>query len=107
MADFKQHYFVCTNSRPPFAKPSCGPRGANEILAKLKEEVEKNNFTDIKVTACGCLGPCEEGTVIVVYPEGTWYRNVMLSDVSDLVEIHMKTDHPVERLLYNSVAEPK
>ena len=99
MSKFRQHFFVCTNVRPPFAKPSCGPKGSNEILLRLKEEVEKLGLKEeVKITGSGCLGPCEEGPTIVVYPEGTWYKGVTLEDVAEIVEKHILTGQPVERL---------
>ncbi len=98
---FRQHFFVCTNARPPFAKPSCGPLGSNPIAMKLKEEVENRGLEDeVKVTASGCLGPCESGPVIVVYPEATWYKNVTLEDVDEIIESHMVGGKPVARLVY-------
>lgn len=97
-----QHFFICTNARPPFAKPSCGPKNSNQILIMLQEEVEKRGLTDnIKVTGCACLGPCEDGPVMVVYPEGIWYGHITPEDVSEIVELQMLQGKPVTRLLYN------
>ena len=101
MSRFKQHFFVCTNTRPPFAKPSCGPKDSNPIVALLKEEVEKHDLVDsVKITACGCLGPCEEGPIMVVYPDGTWYRGVTPTDVAEIVDRHVLQNEPVKTLLY-------
>ncbi|HXM45198.1 MAG TPA: hypothetical protein VN924_28425 [Bryobacteraceae bacterium] len=36
----------------------------------------------------------------MVYPEGTWYCNVRLADVDEIVTEHMLRGRPVERLLY-------
>lgn len=103
MGKIKQHYFVCTNARPPFAKPSCGPQNSNQLLMLLQEEVEKRGlFDEIKVTGCDCLGPCEEGPIVVVYPAGTWYRGVTTQDVPEIVESHMLQNRPVDRLFYES-----
>lgn len=102
MSKYRQHFFVCTNARPPFAKPSCSPSGSNEILTRLKEEVEKHGLKEeVKVTSSGCLGPCEEGPVIVVYPEGTWYKGVTLNDVQEIVEQHILEGKPVIRLVHD------
>ncbi len=102
MSKFKHHFFVCTNARPPFAKPSCGPQNSNQILMMLQEEVEKQCLSnEIKVTGCDCLGPCEEGPIMVVYPEGTWYKKVTVDDVSEIVETHIMGNKPVNKLIYN------
>ena len=100
MSKFRQHFFVCTNARPPFAKPSCGPQNSNQILMLLQEEVEKRGLlNEVKITGCDCLGPCEEGPIMVVYPEGTWYKKVTADDVSEIVETHIIQGKPVSRLL--------
>ena len=40
------------------------------------------------------LGLCDEGPVMVVYPEGVWYRRVQSSDVSEIVDAHLLNDKP-------------
>lgn len=97
----RQHFFVCTNTRPPFAGASCGVE-SNQILFKLREEVEKRNLTEeIKVTGCDCLGPCDDGPMMVVYPEGCWYKKVKLGDITEIVETHMVQGKVVKNLIYN------
>lgn len=101
MSKFRQHFFVCINQRPPFAKPSCGPQNANQILMMLTEEVEKRGLQEeVRITGSACLGPCDEGPAMVVYPEGTWYQHVTPEDVAEIVESHILNDKPVDRLIY-------
>lgn len=102
MSKFRQHFFVCTNARPPFSKPSCGSKNSNQILILLQEEIEKRGLlNEVKVTGCECLGPCEEGAIMVVYPEGTWYKKITADDVLEIVETHILQGNPVSRLIYN------
>ncbi len=66
----------------------------------LQAEVEKRGLlNEVKITGCDCLGPCEEGPIMVVYPEGTWYKKVTTDDVSEIVETHIIQGKPVSRLL--------
>jgi (2Fe-2S) ferredoxin len=98
---YKRHFFVCQTKRPPFAKPSCGQRGAEDILERLLEAIGSHPelWSDVAVTACGCLGPCFDGPSIVVYPENTWYAAVKSDDVQEIIESHLIGGKPVERLL--------
>ena len=41
MTKFKRHFFVCTNKRPPFGRPSCGASGSEEVFEMLKNERDK------------------------------------------------------------------
>ena len=33
-----------------------------------------------------CLGPCEQGQTVVVYPDATWYSKVTEADVSTILD---------------------
>ena len=51
------------------------------------------------VTNTGCLGVCNKGPIVVVYPEGTWYGNVKVEDVEKIVEQHIEGGKVVEELV--------
>lgn len=52
----------------------------------------------IRVNTAGCLDRCEEGPVIVVYPEGVWYTYMDREDVDEIIEEHLVHGRVVERL---------
>ena len=98
---YRRHFFVCVARRPPFAKPSCAPRGSQDLLQALADGVlEAGLAAEVAVTGTACLGPCESGPTIVVYPEGVWYRGVKVEDVPEIVSSHARGGVPVARLLY-------
>jgi (2Fe-2S) ferredoxin len=101
-AKFQRHFFVCVKDRPAMAKPSCGARHSAEVYNALVEELggHEELWETVCVTVASCLGPCFDGPMVVVYPEGTWYAGVTKDDVPELVEKHMVAGQPVERLLY-------
>jgi (2Fe-2S) ferredoxin len=101
MPKIERHFFVCDNARPAGGKPSCGARGAGEILSALQEGLGRHPelWGRIAVTPSGCLGPCFEGPTVVVYPEAVWYVGVTVADVPEIVERHMRDGLPVERLM--------
>ncbi len=51
-------------------------------------------------TESSCLGPCEHGPTVVVYPDGVWYKNVAIKDLTEILENHIEKNEPVERLVY-------
>lgn len=103
MSKYQRHFFVCNTQRPPMGKPSCGPRGAGEVLLALQEGLASHPelWDSVTVTACGCLGPCFDGPNLVVYPEGTWYAGVTPENVGEIVEAHLVEGRVVERLVYH------
>ena len=52
----------------------------------------------IRINKAGCLDRCEEGPVMVVYPEGIWYTYIDEEDIDEIVDSHLIAGKPVERL---------
>lgn len=78
--------------------------GAREVMQALIREIEKRGLqNEIKVLETGSLGGSADGVVMVVYPEGIYYRNVRLEDVPIIVEEHLLKGRPVRRLMMPSV----
>jgi len=99
---FKYHVFICQTQRPPMAKPSCGPRGAGDLLLALQEQLANHPelWGNVMITPSGCLGPCFDGPSMVVYPEAIWYCGVKKDDIAAIVSDHLIGGKPVERLIY-------
>ena len=53
----------------------------------------------VRINVAGCLDRCDEGPVLVIYPEGTWYTYVDQDDIDEIIESHIKNGEKVERLL--------
>lgn len=78
--------------------------GAREVMQALIKEIENRGLQDeIRVLETGSLGSSTDGVVMVVYPEGIYYRNVKIEDVPIIVEEHLLKGRPVKRLMMPSV----
>jgi (2Fe-2S) ferredoxin len=97
---FRHHAFACHTQRPPgHPRGSCGAVGAQALWERIGKALEKERLTDIGFTASGCLGFCNAGPLLVVYPEGVWYRPTTAEDVDELVQSHFKRGKRVDRLV--------
>lgn len=95
---YKKHVFICTNQKPA-PKKSCGEEHGLALVEAFKQALKDRGLQiDIRAQKTGCLDACAFGPALVVYPEGTYYGNVQLSDVEEIVESHLVNDQPVERL---------
>ena len=107
MEPFRFHVFVCTQQKPE-GIPSCPASGSLGVLDALDREIEARGLNhDVQLTTCGCMGFCDEGPVMVVYPAGVWYRRVQPSDAAEILAAHLRDAKPVDRLVWNDAAAMK
>jgi len=107
MEPFRLHLYACTQQKPE-GVPSCPTAGAWAVISALESEVQARGLdNDVQITTSGCMGLCDEGPIMVVYPEGVWYRKVQPSDVPEIVSAHLANGKPVQRLVWNDAAAMK
>ena len=97
---FEQHVFICMNQRED-GRPCCGAQGALAAQKHAKKRIKQldlNGPGKIRINQSGCLDRCEEGPVLVVYPQGTWYTYVDISDIDDIIDTHLIGGKIVDRL---------
>ena len=94
------HVFVCTSSRiNGTQKGYCHSNDSTEIVTNFMEAIEENGISDkVIVSNTGCFGLCNEGPIVVIYPEGVWYGKVSPDDVEEIVESHLVNGEVVKRL---------
>ncbi len=101
MEPFRFHLYVCTQQKPE-GVPSCPASGAWAVLGAIEQAVIARGLdNEVQLTTSGCMGLCDEGPIVVVYPEGVWYRRVKPSDATEIVETHLAGGKPVERLQWS------
>ncbi len=84
----------------------CTSSGSLKIQEAFVREIENQGLAEeVKVVQTGCFGLCALGPVVIIYPDGTFYSRVEESDVAEIVSEHLLKGRPVERLVYNDVAE--
>ncbi|AJP72705.1 (2Fe-2S) ferredoxin domain-containing protein [Sphingomonas hengshuiensis] len=98
---YKRHIFACHTQRPPqHPRGSCGAAGAGPLWERLGKRIEALDLTgEVGFTASGCLGFCSAGPLIVIYPEGVWYKPQSEADIDLIVEHHLQQDRLVEDLV--------
>ena len=101
MSHFKRHVFFCCNQREAPEK-CCASAGAADLQKYAKERVKALGLAGpgkVRVNKAGCLDRCEEGPVIVVYPDDVWYTYVDRADIDEIVDRHVVNGEIVERLV--------
>jgi (2Fe-2S) ferredoxin len=99
---YQHHVFFCMNERDgKDARQSCGKCGAEKAQKHAKKRIKElglNGEGKVRINQSGCLDRCEEGPVLVVYPEGTWYTYVDTADIDDIIDTHLVGGKVVDRL---------
>jgi len=98
---FRHHAFVCTQEKPE-GVPCCSASGSFRVLDVLHRELGAQGLADtVQVSSCGCLGICDSGPIMIVYPEGVWYAKLTPDDVPEIVSSHLQNGKRVARLERN------
>ena len=67
----------------------------------IEHAVDKLGLHDtVEVKLTGCHGFCQQGPIVIVEPEGVFYRGVVPDDAEEIAEKHLKNGEHVERLFY-------
>ena len=101
MSFYKHHVFFCLNKRDDETRASCARCGAEEMQEYAKKRIKGLKLSGpgaIRINKAGCLDRCEEGPVIVVYPDETWYTYVDKEDIDEIIDEHLVNGRVVERL---------
>ncbi len=100
MSYYRKHIFFCLNNRGK-NETCCNNFGANRLQKYAKDRLKSiKGYSNkkIRVNRAGCLSRCDEGPVLVVYPEGVWYQYLDESDIDEIIESHIIGDKVVKRL---------
>lgn len=80
---------------------ACQATHCKKVAAALELEMEKLGLVDkVHFRKTGCHGFCEQGPIIVIYPEGVCYLKVKPEDIPEIVSQTLIEKKVVERLVY-------
>ncbi|MDX8388140.1 MAG: NAD(P)H-dependent oxidoreductase subunit E [Ghiorsea sp.] len=93
---YKRHAVMCVGK-------SCGENMPllKYIKKRLVEEGLDSGDDAVRANRAGCLGVCEQGPIMVVYPEGAWYSDLDEDKVDEIIASHLKAGKPVDALAFH------
>ena len=100
MSYFKHHVFVCCNQRED-GSPCCNDFGAPDVQAYAKQRIKALGLRgkgQVRINKAGRLDRCDEGPVLVVYPDNVWYTYIDHEDIDEIIEEHLVGGRIVTRL---------
>lgn len=97
---YRLHVFCCTNRRPDgHPRGSCAAKGSEPLRDYLKARAKELGLGDVRINSAGCLDRCGLGPVLLIYPEGVWYRYDSAEDLDEILVTHLQKGDRVNRLL--------
>jgi len=86
----------------------CQASRSRDLINNIQVELVKQGFaSDIMVRATGCHGFCEQGPILVVEPDNTFYCHVSPDDAEEIVQKTVAKGQLIERLLYTDPVSGK
>ena len=90
----RTHVMICGGT-------GCTSSDSPKIAEAMENEIVKLGLQDeVRVVRTGCFGLCEMGPVMIIYPDGTFYSRVKVSDVPEIASEHLLKGRIVERLVH-------
>ncbi|VAW74009.1 Ferredoxin, 2Fe-2S [hydrothermal vent metagenome] len=100
MSYYQYHVFFCTNRRDG-GRACCQNFNARALRDYAKQRIKALGIAgtgQVRINTAGCLNRCNEGPVLVIYPDEVWYSYVDQQDVDEIIDEHLLNGRLVERL---------
>jgi NADH:ubiquinone oxidoreductase subunit F (NADH-binding)/NAD-dependent dihydropyrimidine dehydrogenase PreA subunit/(2Fe-2S) ferredoxin len=83
------------------AGTGCLAGGCQKVADAVRDEVERQGLMDkVDIRLTGCHGFCEQGPLVVIQPQGIFYRRAGAKDVPEIISETVGKGNVIDRLLY-------
>lgn len=106
MRSYGRHLLLCNHG------DCAAPAAAEALLRQIEQwnrDVGLNKLRNphrIKCSLVDCLGVCQKGPILAVYPDGIWYHSVDGAALERIYRQHMIGGAPVEELIFHRLYPP-
>jgi (2Fe-2S) ferredoxin len=107
LEQIQRHLFLCCDQTKPKCCDKAMSLEAWDYLKRRLQELEldkpnKNRPTCIFRTKANCLRVCAEGPILLVYPDGVWYRKATPDVIERILQEHILGNKIVEEYAFLS-----
>lgn len=84
----------------------CGQGMGGRIYEMYQQRLQAAGIADVVVSPNACIAQHAWGCVVMVYPDGIWYRIQQTEDAEKILEQHVIGGRPVMELIHRRLQPP-
>ncbi|BDM82422.1 (2Fe-2S) ferredoxin domain-containing protein [Acaryochloris marina] len=102
LAKIQRHIFICADQTVDKCCDKAASIEAWTYLKKRLKELGLDQPTDSCVfrTKANCLRVCQQGPIIVIYPDGVWYHSATPPVIERIIQEHLLKNQIVSEFLF-------
>lgn len=84
----------------------CGLTMGGGIYEMYQRRLQEADISDVVLSPNACIAQHAYGCVVMVYPDGIWYRVQQMEDAEKILEQHIIGGRPVLELIHRRINPP-
>jgi (2Fe-2S) ferredoxin len=79
---------------------TCTKDGAGAVLRVFQGRQIQNVVQNVVIEACGCLGLCGSGPMVLLLPDNIYYWRITPQKAQKIIETHLIENTPISSMMH-------